>query len=443
LRSEYRISYASSGTGGGRNILIEAQKDGASGLAKRLIQLQETPVIMNFESPSEGEELKGMVKLSVGFDMLNERIAGVKYSLNGEVFGESVNHPYVYNWDVSKAGPAENALLEAVCFDKNGAELARTSVTVNIPKTPVTKIIFTSPQENGDYQGSLPLEITADGNKDEIAKIIFYANGKEIGHVITEPFSYTWDISDRQEETVEIIAIAYNRENGEIDRSSLRVNILPTVIETNGEPEEKTDHTLLFVLIGAAAAAAAAAVFILIRRKNSKTAQTPQVKPHTGITPGGAGKTTFNARIPVNKPGESGFQITLEITGCEDTAMIGKVFSASRLPLTLGREFDNDLQLSEKEISVSRHHAQISEIDGEIYIQDTGSKYGTFVNNRNILNTPHPLKNDDMIKLGRSVRIKYRNSADDGNGKAAETYVGFHIPNATLVADTERSKILK
>lgn len=136
--------------------------------------------------------------------------------------------------------------------------------------------------------------------------------------------------------------------------------------------------------------------------------------------------------------------IYLEITGCEDETMIGKQFEFNKLPVTLGRSSDCDLKLSSREISVSRFHAQIIELEDGIYIQDTGSKYGTFVNNRNIIDEPVRIKDEDVIKLGTSVRIRYSDKAPGVKAaEEAETYVGFHLVNATLMADTERSKIRK
>lgn len=135
--------------------------------------------------------------------------------------------------------------------------------------------------------------------------------------------------------------------------------------------------------------------------------------------------------------------ITLEITDCEDENMIGKRFEFNKFPVTIGRNGDNDLRLSSKDISVSRYHAKIELQDGFIVIQDSGSTYGTLVNNRNIRTESVRLKNDDVIKIGR-VRIRFiTGSTITKQDEEAVTYVGFHLANATLMADTERGKIRK
>lgn len=137
-------------------------------------------------------------------------------------------------------------------------------------------------------------------------------------------------------------------------------------------------------------------------------------------------------------------RIYLEITACEDETMIGRKYSFSKCPVTLGRNANSDVRLSAKEVTVSRFHARIEEQEDGIVIRDVGSKYGTFINNRNIRELPVRLKNDDVIKLGTSVRLRYSDSKKGSlQEDEPETYVGFHLTNATLIADTERSKIRK
>ncbi len=48
--------------------------------------------------------------------------------------------------------------------------------------------------------------------------------------------------------------------------------------------------------------------------------------------------------------------------------------------LVVGRGDDCDLRLSDP--SVSRIHARITLIDGHVYLEDAGSRWGTLVNNK-------------------------------------------------------------
>ena len=50
--------------------------------------------------------------------------------------------------------------------------------------------------------------------------------------------------------------------------------------------------------------------------------------------------------------------------------------------LTIGRGSDNDVVLGSKE--VSRNHAQLSVLNGQLYVKDLGSSNGTFINNERV-----------------------------------------------------------
>jgi phosphoserine phosphatase RsbU/P len=67
-----------------------------------------------------------------------------------------------------------------------------------------------------------------------------------------------------------------------------------------------------------------------------------------------------------------------------------------RTPFTLGRQSDNDLVLLDSRIS--RHHAQIVQNDEGYFIEDLGSRHGTFVNSERVTSTP--LKTGDQVSLG-------------------------------------------
>ncbi|MCS7039658.1 MAG: FHA domain-containing protein, partial [Caldilineales bacterium] len=67
--------------------------------------------------------------------------------------------------------------------------------------------------------------------------------------------------------------------------------------------------------------------------------------------------------------------------------------------LRLGRAADNDVVLTDEE--VSRHHAVIRWQGEEPWIEDSGSRNGTFVDEVR-LSAPQPLRPGQVIRLGRT-----------------------------------------
>jgi hypothetical protein len=78
----------------------------------------------------------------------------------------------------------------------------------------------------------------------------------------------------------------------------------------------------------------------------------------------------------------------------------GQVFPLARTPISIGRQADNVMVLSDPQ--VSRHHATLYWQAGTYLIQDLGSGNGTLVNGRRIT-APQPLRHGDEIRMGNTV----------------------------------------
>lgn len=77
-------------------------------------------------------------------------------------------------------------------------------------------------------------------------------------------------------------------------------------------------------------------------------------------------------------------------------------------PVRLGRHPDCDVQLDSN--MVSRFHAQIIRVGDAIMLEDLESGNGTFLNGKMLeRNLPHPLKNDDRIKLG-PIKLRFEDA---------------------------------
>lgn len=72
--------------------------------------------------------------------------------------------------------------------------------------------------------------------------------------------------------------------------------------------------------------------------------------------------------------------------------------------LTIGRKADNDIHIDN--LSVSGHHAKITTILNDSFVEDTNSTNGTYVNGSLI--QKQPLRNNDVIKVGKH-ELRYVN----------------------------------
>jgi len=84
---------------------------------------------------------------------------------------------------------------------------------------------------------------------------------------------------------------------------------------------------------------------------------------------------------------------------CTGGELAGKTYTITEKGLAIGRGSGNDINLSSD--SISRKHAWIGPVAGEIVIKDMGSTNGTFVNDKQITGS-QPLKVGDVIHLSRS-----------------------------------------
>lgn len=79
----------------------------------------------------------------------------------------------------------------------------------------------------------------------------------------------------------------------------------------------------------------------------------------------------------------------------------GRVYSRLKLPVTVGREEDNNIQLNDDHIS--RFHAKIQDHSGRVILTDLGSTNGTKVNGHWI--QVRILQIGDVITVGRCVLL--------------------------------------
>ena len=91
---------------------------------------------------------------------------------------------------------------------------------------------------------------------------------------------------------------------------------------------------------------------------------------------------------------------------------IGEMFKLGEQGLVVGRGAGADVSLVDDD--VSRRHALVRIVDGETWIEDAGSRNGTFVNGDKV--EKHRLADGDKIRIGSTTILKfsYQDHLDEG-----------------------------
>jgi diguanylate cyclase (GGDEF)-like protein len=90
-----------------------------------------------------------------------------------------------------------------------------------------------------------------------------------------------------------------------------------------------------------------------------------------------------------------------------DGGLPGTMFQLREAGLSVGRNAENTIQLTE--VTVSRRHAQFSvDINGHVGLTDLDSSNGTYLNGQRL--SPHSpvwVRNGDRVRIGASIVLKY------------------------------------
>jgi pSer/pThr/pTyr-binding forkhead associated (FHA) protein len=98
----------------------------------------------------------------------------------------------------------------------------------------------------------------------------------------------------------------------------------------------------------------------------------------------------------------------------------GKVFQLNKSEIYIGRDINNDIVISDAEIS--RKHARLMLQGGGYVLEDLGSTNGSFVNGQRLMG-PHQMHPGELMMLGENVGLSYEAVAAD--------------PNATVVSSAQ------
>ncbi len=107
----------------------------------------------------------------------------------------------------------------------------------------------------------------------------------------------------------------------------------------------------------------------------------------------------------------------------------------STVPFSIGRADDCDATIAD--LRVSRVHARIVLEQGQYFIEDAGSRHGTFVNGER--HERALLKHNDEIRLGAGARIVFL--AGDTRGSSPSNSLLSHLASSTDGTDLEKLRL--
>jgi serine phosphatase RsbU (regulator of sigma subunit)/pSer/pThr/pTyr-binding forkhead associated (FHA) protein len=105
-----------------------------------------------------------------------------------------------------------------------------------------------------------------------------------------------------------------------------------------------------------------------------------------------------------------------------------------KFPITIGRKPDKDVVL--KDARVSRDHARFNNEEGVYFIEDEGSRHGTFVNGQRI-NGRLEVHAGDHIQFGPSVTAVLQ-TASASNQQVLELLSQIHVPTNNKSSELEK-----
>lgn len=136
LRSQYRLTYRSTAPGGEHTLTLKVDFRGEHAEASTRVTLPALPYRLTFLSPTEGSEVQGEMLLQVQVSGQAIPPQRVLFLVNGTPLGADETPPYEISWNPAGLGEG-TVLIEAVAYDVQGAELARSAVTVTYRLPPV------------------------------------------------------------------------------------------------------------------------------------------------------------------------------------------------------------------------------------------------------------------------------------------------------------------
>jgi FHA domain-containing protein/Big-like domain-containing protein len=330
--------------------------------------------------------------------------------------GPFTGYPIVGSYNVSSAPNKNNLVVSFPAAGSYPFELDYSdccegtqalTVLVNdlpIPATSALALDVQGVTDGAQVQGKQHIDAVATAGQAQ--QVEFLVDGQSKRVVKTPPFSFDWDASQETPGAHKLVVRGVDASGGTVDKQ-LNVQVVasgsaPTPVAATPPKTEGTANNML--LIGAGSLLVLALIgaglffFLVVRRNQQPTVAVAAPAPVAVVVPDD--RTEFIGKEPAS-----------------DLTMVSghrpQVMSAAKLlvkpdreiPLSpgtetvIGRDAGNAAYVDDRQ--VSRHHARISYIDGDFWIEDLNSLNGTRVNGTTV--SKQKLANNDQINVGDTI----------------------------------------
>lgn len=294
---------------------------------------------------------------------------------------------------------------------------------------------FVSPQSGDTVKEAITLQVEIQGQGEPIREVAFFDGETMLGVDSQPPYQYDWQPETNLNEEKTLSAVIFGLNGQELARNSVTVTVdtilLPTetpeaapppdTIEPPSQPQSISWLTLLLPigLIGTAMVLVIGGVLLIAAGQKRKRKQQEEERREREwrekVILGGPVATSSGDEATIDGLSAADFAGTLVVLQSDNAAMVNQRFEIKKATTVLGRKSDSDIVFPQDK-PVSRHHAQIENLNGSLYLSEIisleadGSRkrpvYGTFINDQQIEGAVR-LKDGDLIRLGKRVVLRF------------------------------------
>ena len=423
LRSQYILTYKSLAGPGAHTLAVSAGSSGSQDSDTRNFLLPAMLPRVTITSPLEGAAVAGIIKAVAVVSDQNKAVVGVTFEINGTSVGTVTAPPYELEINLDSY-PAGKLTLSSTVFSTDNQEMSHNSISLEHVIS--TGQVIASPIPERVFEQALPdISILVGGATVVILALILilFIRGRK-KKTPQEPveekefdFSKTY-VGDYGQDGQSIdVAKTYVGDYGDDGQA---VDVSKTYVGDYGQDGQSIEVAKTYVSdYGENGKVFEVAKTYVGEYGQDEPVVITEENPSSEIKEAHSGNDKEGIPV-VTGPVENVLPFgSLTVEFSDDPTMIGHRFDITSLLTTLGRSADNDI-IFPKDNPVSRHHAEISERRGLLYLSELRqtdvsgvsipSKFGTFINNTQLGPNPILLKNGDIIGLGKRVKLKFETS---------------------------------